>query len=322
MSIKQVITGAVLCLVASMSWGAMFPVAHIAMQHIDPFYFSLIRYLGVAVILSVILLIKEGRSAFKLEGRGLLLTVLGAMAFTVYNMCIFWGQSMMGEAGAIAASISEVLMPMLSVIIMWLITRKAPKRYTLFSIALALIGALLVITRGELNFFLTAREHVLPLGLMLVAVTGWVIYSMGGSRFKQWSVLRYSTLTCIMGSLVSMAIVGSATAAGALSAPSLDTLWQIKYEMAFMIVLPGLAALLSWNLGMKLLTPVNGVLFINAVPVTTFVIMAFQGYHIGSFELYGTALIIFALVHNNMQQRKSAATTAGKRRFGAHAAKV
>jgi len=305
MSKKQVIMGALLCLIASMSWGAMFPVAHTALQQIDPFYFSFIRYFFVAVILSVILFLKEGKAAFKLEGKGLLLLILGTLAFTVYNMCIFMAQSMMGESGAIAASISEVLMPMISVIIMWVITRKAPKRYTFWSVAIAFVGALLVITNGKPAFFQEAGQHIFPLSMMLIAVIGWVIYSMGGSRFKHWSVLRYSTLTCLLGNLVSFAVVGSASAAGVLPVPTLETLWAIKYEMAFMVLLPGLAALLSWNLGMKLLTPVNGVLFINAVPITTFIIMAFQGYHIGQFEVYGTALIILALVHNNLQQRKT-----------------
>ncbi len=322
MSIKQAIAGVMLCLVASMSWGAMFPVAHIAMQQIDPFYFSFIRYFFVAVILSVLLWMKEGRSAFKLERKGILLTVLGTCAFTVYNMFIFLGQSMMGEAGAIAASISEVLMPMIAVVIVWMITRKAPKRYTILNIGLALIGALLVITNGKLSFFLTVGENLLPLFMMLIAVIGWVIYSMGGSRFKEWSVLRYSTLTCILGNLVSLIVVASASTAGVLPVPSLDTLWSIKYEMAFMILLPGLAALLSWNLGLKLLTPVNGVLFINAVPITTFIIMAFQGYSISTFELYGTALIIFALIHNNVQQRREMASVNDKRRIGAPVTKV
>ncbi len=75
--------------------------------------------------------------------------------------------------------------------------------------------------------------------------------------------------------------------------------------MAFMVLLPGLAALLSWNLGLKLLSPPNGLLFINFVPITTFVIMAFHGYQISNYEFFGTLLIIFAIIRNNMHQRKT-----------------
>lgn len=301
---RKIAIGSILCLIASMSWGAMFPVAHIALQHIDPFYFSFIRYLAVAVILSAVLWMKEGKASFRLEGNGGKLLFLGTMAFTVYNMGVFFGQQLMGEAGIIAASIMEVLMPMITIMIMWITAKKTPDKFTLISIGIALAGALLVITNGKLTLFMTAGQHLVPLLLIFVGVVGWVLYSMGGAQFKAWSILRYSTLTCLLGSGVSFIIVTLATAFGLISVPSWDTVFTIKYEMAFMILLPGLAALLCWNSGMKLLSPINGILFINFVPITTLVIMAFQGYQISGYEIYGTLLIIFALLRNNMHQRK------------------
>ncbi|OPA79165.1 EamA family transporter [Paenibacillus selenitireducens] len=302
---KQIVIGSILCLIASMSWGAMFPVAHIALQQIDPFYFSFIRYFVVAVLLSVLLWMKEGKASFRLEGRGKTLLFLGTMAFTVYNMGVFLGQHLMGESGTIAASIMEVLMPMISIMVLWITTKKAPNKYTLTSVGIALAGALLVITNGKLAFFMMAGQHLVPLLLVFVGVLGWVVYSMGGSRFRDWSILRYSTLTCLLGSAVSFVIVALASAFHLLPVPTLDTILSIKYEMSFMILLPGLAALLCWNSGIKLLSPINGILFINFVPITTFVIMAFQGYQISSYEFFGTLLIIFALIRNNAYQRKT-----------------
>ncbi|MGM1045717.1 Permease of the drug/metabolite transporter (DMT) superfamily [Paenibacillus uliginis N3/975] len=309
---KQIVIGSMLCLIASMSWGAMFPVAHIALQQIDPFYFSFIRYFVVAVILSVLLWVKEGRASFRMEGRGKTLLFFGTMAFTVYNMCIFLGQQLMGESGTVAASIMEVLMPMISIMVLWITTKKTPNKYTLTSVAIALTGALLVITNGELAFFRMAGQHLVPLFLIFVGVMGWVVYSMGGSRFKDWSILRYSTLTCLLGSAVSFVIVTLASVFHLLPVPTWHTILSIKYEMSFMILLPGLAALLCWNLGIKLLSPLNGILFINFVPITTFVIMALQGYQISNYELFGTLLIIFALIRNNAYQRKTTRVNHGR----------
>jgi len=302
---KQIILGSVLCLIASMSWGAMFPVAHIALQQIDPFYFSFIRYFVVALILSLLLWMKEGKASFCLEGRGKSLLFLGTMAFVVYNMCVFFGQQLMGESGTIAASIMEVLMPMISIMVLWITTKKTPNKYTLASVAIALIGALLVITKGNFEFFRMAGQHLISLFLIFIGVLGWVVYSMGGSRFKDWSILRYSTITCLLGSAVSLVIVTLASVFQLLPVPTWHTILSIKYEMSFMILLPGLAALLCWNQGIKLLSPLNGILFINFVPITTFVIMAFQGYQISQYELFGTLLIIFALLQNNVYQRKT-----------------
>lgn len=304
MNKKQVILGSALCLIASMSWGAMFPVAQVALHKIDPFYFSFIRYAVVAAILSAILWMKEGKAAFRLEGKGKALLFYGTMAFTVYNMFVFSGQHLMGDTGTITASLIEVLMPMISILFVWITAKAKPPGYTMVSMALCLAGAILVITNGKLTFFTMAGKSLFPLLLIFIGVTGWVLYSMGGSRFKDWSVLRYSTLTCLLGSLVSLVIVSIATMLGLLPAPSLQTLGSVKWEMAFMITLPGIVALLSWNAGLKMLTPLNGILYINFVPITTLIIMAFQGYHVSMFEIFGTLLVIFAIVRNNLVQRK------------------
>lgn len=103
------IIGALACLIASMSWGAMFPVADHALEYIDPFYFSLIRYGAVAIVLMVLLLMKEGKRAFRLEGRGKLLVFFGTMAFTVYNVLIFLGQMLMGKSGVMVADRKSVV---------------------------------------------------------------------------------------------------------------------------------------------------------------------------------------------------------------------
>ena len=313
---NKLILGSILCLIASMSWGAMFPVAHVALQHINPFYFSLIRYFIVSLILVVILWAKEGKSAFRLEGRGKALLFYGTMAFTVYNLLVFIGQHLMGESGTVAASIMEVLMPMISILVLWITTRNKPKKYMLTSIVIALIGALLVITNGKLSFFAMAGQHLFPLLLIFVGVVGWVVYSMGGETFKDWSPLRYSTLTCLLGTAVSLVVVGSGTAFQLISVPTWPDILTVKYELSFMILLPGLVALLSWNAGIKMISPLNGILFINFVPITTFIVMAFQGYQISMYELFGTLLVIFALLRSNAYERKAAAidnTTAKKR---------
>ncbi|MGE7273626.1 DMT family transporter [Brevibacillus panacihumi] len=315
---KPIITGSILCMIASVSWGAMFPVAHIALQQIDPFYFSFLRYFFVTVILCGLLWIKEGFSAFRLEGRGKALVFFGTMAFTVYNMGVFLGQHLMGEAGTIAASIMEVLMPMISILLLSVTTKKLPPSYTWTSIAIALVGALLVITKGSLAFFATASEQVFPLLLIFAGVVGWVVYSLGGGHFSNWSTLRYSTLTCLLGTAVSFVIITIGSLFQWIPVPSWESMMSVKYEMAFMVLFPGLAALLSWNAGIKALTPLNGILFINLVPITTLILMSFQGYEISMFECYGTLLVIFALIRNNHFQRKQlghrvAAREKGKR---------
>jgi len=263
-----------------------------------------LRYLAVSVILGILLLMKEGKKSFSLEGQGKKLLFFGTMAFTVYNFLIFAGQDLLGHNGVIVASIMESLMPMISILILWVFKSARPMKYTIASMFLALIGAILVITNGSLSFVFLLKDNVIPILFILIGVIGWVIYTMGGNHFNGWSTLRYSTLTCILGTAVSAIITFLATAMG-LSVPTAEVMQSIYGEMIFMIIFPGAIALLSWNLGIKLLTPINGILFINLVPITTLAIVFIQGGSLSSYELLGTFLVIYALIQNNYFQRKN-----------------
>src|SRR5699024_11304862 len=115
---KNFLCGSLLALTASVLLVAMFLVANHSFQYIDLFYFTIFRFIPVAIILVIILWIKEGRQAFKIEGKNLPLWFF-SIGFAVYNLFIFWGQEMLGESGVLLASIMESLMPMISVLIIW-----------------------------------------------------------------------------------------------------------------------------------------------------------------------------------------------------------
>lgn len=297
---NSVIWGAFLCFIAAVSWGAMFPVAHAAFKHIDPFYFTLIRYGTVTIILVILLLWKEGRQAFKLEGKGIKLWFFGTMAFTVYNLFIFWGEDLLGEPGVMVASVMESLMPMISIIIAWIFIKKHPHSFTFTCVIIALVGAMLVITKGDFKGFFSATDDIFPTLLIFIAVIGWVVYTMGGDEFSHWSALRYSTLSCLLGTLTAAIFVIIATLIGYVSVPTVEVVIKTSPHSLFMIIFPGLIALLGWNVGVSILSPINALLFINFVPVTTLVISIYQGHNITTFDIIGTVLIIFSLIANNI----------------------
>jgi len=300
---KRVLWGGFLALLASISWGSMFPVANHSFQYIDSFYFTIFRYIPVAVILVILLWMKEGWKAFKPEGKGLAIWFYGAMAFTVYNLFIFWGQEMFGETGVLLASIMESLMPIISVLLIWFLSKKKPSIYTLSFIGLAFIGVLLVVTNGELSFLLTMHKQLFPLIILFLGVVGWVVYTMGGDQFPNWSILRFSTLTLIYGTGTTTILVLLTTAFGWIEAPTMAAIYAVRYDMLFMVIFPGLIALLGWNEAVRILKPINSLLFISFVPVTTLIIGFFQGYNLSIYDVVGTIFIVTALLLNNIYQR-------------------
>lgn len=230
----------------------------------------------------------------------MLLWFFGTMAFTVYNLLIFWGEDILGEPGVMVASIMESLMPMISIIIVWLFYRRRPYSFTLICVVISFVGAILVITKGNIGAFLSATNNIIPSLFILIAVVGWVVYTMGGDKFRGWSVLRYSTLSCLLGTLSAVIIVGIATMIGYVSIPTVDTVQAVTPHLLFMIIFPGVIALVGWNVGVSILSPLNALLFINFVPVTTLVISSIQGNHISAFEIIGVGFIILSLLANNI----------------------
>lgn len=111
-------------------------------------------------------------------------------------------------------------------------------------------------------------------------------------------------MTCLFGTAITGIITAILTAQGYVSVPSIKVVAAIKYDFLFMITLPGIIALLSWNYGIKILSSINGILFINFVPITTLLIMVIKGYNITAFDIVGTLFVIIGLILNNIYQRK------------------
>jgi drug/metabolite transporter (DMT)-like permease len=298
----KLIVGALFCVIAGVTWGAQFPIAGSALKLIDPFYFTLLRYIAVSLILVLLLIVSEGTKALSFEGRAKWVWFYGTMAFTVYNFLVFLGQKTAGPSGAVLASIMMALMPITSVLVMWVDNKTAPSKFTLGCIVVAFLGVSLVITKGDISV-LSTSGNLIPALLILTGVFAWVIYTIGGSNFT-WSPLRYTTLSCILGTASALVIVVLATIAGYLKVPAVDALSTIRWEMGYMIVISGVLAVFSWNAGNRALTPINGILFINLVPVTTFVISILSGYNMSKLEVVGAVVTIAALVSNNLYQRE------------------
>ncbi|HLS23860.1 MAG TPA: DMT family transporter [Pseudogracilibacillus sp.] len=299
---NSIFIGALLAAIASMSWGAMFPVANHAFQYISPFYFTLIRYIPVAIILVILLYFIEGKKSFKLEGKGFILWFYGTMGFTIYNLFIFWGQDLLGDPGVLLASIMEALAPIISILIVWVVTKQRPYIFTIATIIAAFIGVFIVVTNGDVSLLFESGRFI-PLFILFLAATGWALYTFGGSRFDGWSVLRYSTLSCLYGTLTATIVVLIFTGFNMIEVPTLAQVYAVRYNMLFMILLPGLFALLFWNKAVLMLKPINAILFINLAPVTTVVIRLLQGYSISIYEYTGVFLVVLAILLNNLYQR-------------------
>ena len=295
--------GGGLLLLAAIAWGGLFPVAMVTLPVLDPFHMTAIRYGITALIFAVLLVVAEGPQALRTDGRTIRATVLGSFGFAGLGLFVFVGlQHSRPEHGAIIMATQ----PLIAAVVAWLLrgVRPAPATWTLLGVALA--GVLLVVTKGH---FAGLFDGGTGLGdvLMLAGAVSWVIYTLGAADFPSWSPLRYTTLTCVLSLPAIFGATAIARATGYVSTPSAADVESVGWQLAYIVGISSVLGVLAWNTGNKLVGVVNGVLFINFVPVTVFAIRIAQGHRFQPIEFIGAALVIGALVANNLIVRKSAA---------------
>ncbi len=296
---SSVVTRGVLpLLVTAVIWGGMFPVATSILQSMDAFHLTLIRYGITALIFAALLRWHEGSASFASEGRVFSVAALGTLGFAGFSLLVFSGLALSRPEHA---AVIMATMPLLTALLTWAVRGVRPSRLTFGAIGVALLGVLLVVSKGRADFL---HEGSIVGDLMVLAgALCWVAYTMGGASFPQWSALRYTTLTTLAGA-VAIAIATLAAVELGIAHPTdaaaiVATGWQIVY----MIALASVFAVLAWNRGMQVLGAANGVLFSNFVPITAFAIRAWQGQRYGAPELLGAVLVIGALLANNLVPR-------------------
>lgn len=299
----DVATGVVLVFTTVLIWGVQFPIAKSAFDHVDPFHLALARY-GVPMCLLVSWLVfTEGMSSLRFDRRAGAATVVGVIGMCGSPALVFGGLAMTRPE---IAAIIIAIQPILTAIVLWAWKGKRPDGFSLLCIAVAFIGVFTVITGWSTDLGGQPRELIGNAMIALGALC-WVIYTISGERFADWSVLRFTALTMLPGSLGHLVLVAALTYLGVIVTPGLAQWQAVSWQAGFLIFVGVLAAMLMWNAGNKRIGSLNAMLFVNLIPVVTFLVQYWQGARFTPVELFGAALVVLALLANNLALRARAA---------------
>ena len=291
--------GAALLSFTAIAWGGMLHVAKPMLVTLDPFWLNGIRYAIAAPLFAAILVLVEGRRALSFEGQALRAAVLGTVGFAGFGIVALLG--VRGTRPEYAALILA-MMPMITALIGWLRGLARPSAFASFCMVLGLAGVLLTASQGSPSRILEGSVGSAE-ALVFAGVACWAIYTQGIPRFSSWSPLRITALTSLASLPGFAGLVALATWSGLVTTPDAEVLVETGWGMAYIIAVATILAMLAWNAGIKRLGPLNGVLFINLVPVSAFAIGIAFGRRFSSSELIGAALVILSLVASNAYAR-------------------
>ncbi|MCX5406593.1 DMT family transporter [Streptomyces sp. NBC_00335] len=291
----------------ALAGGGMFAVAKSGFDHLDPFHLVAARFAVAAIVFVALLAMKEGISALRFDGRILKIWWLGTIGFAGFNLFVYVGlQTIPSQSSALVIA----TMPALTVLAIWARSKKRPHAATLGFVALALFGVALVLGNGNPLSVVTGGVGFGGL-LTLVGAAGWVIYSTGAAaNFPDWSPLRYTTLTCLLGTVSILVITAVSSLAGWIPSAEFEDYTASWWQILYMAIPASVIAMLGWFTAIRDLGPANGALFVNLVPVTAFVVQAFLGHVPTGPEIAGICLVLGALIASNFHSRSRTAKAA------------
>lgn len=305
METKNYGRGVLMCLIATISWGGMFPVMTSALTFVDPFTFTCIRYALAGLAFVVVLKIMD-KTTHRYTAKELLLCwFFGTCGFAGFQFLVFEGQRLAGPEGALTASIMMATMPLQAFLFNWIVRKVVPAPFVLGFILLSFAGIVLVATKGDFTGLVNNPSGYGPQLLIILGALCWVIYTAGASFLPALSPVRYTTITTGLGLISAVIITGGMIAGGAIAAPTLEAYSHVIPHMIYMSTAAGFVGVLAWNIGNKMLTPLNGTLFMDVVPTTAFIISALSGVIPHPIQIIGALLTISAVIGNNLCIRRN-----------------
>jgi drug/metabolite transporter (DMT)-like permease len=253
------------------------------------------------LIFIAILWAAEGRQALRYGGRFLPAAAYGLVGFCGFNILVWWG---LAYTRPEHASIIMALQTPMAALAVWLTRGLRPAPFTVGCIAAAIAGVLVVVTKGDPAHAFQGGSLVGDLLVFLGAVS-WVVYTMAGAHFSGWSPLRMTVLTCIPGTIGLIAINTLTIGMGWSVLPTVEQIWSVKWQLGYFVVFTVVLGVLGFNNGVKYLGALNAMLMLNLVPIIVFGIEAWLGRSFAGIELAGAAIVIGALVANNLYLRRT-----------------
>lgn len=279
----------------------MFSIGKRALPIVDAFGLGTLRYFFGSILFVALLWAIEGRQALRFDGRFVPAAIFGLIGITGFNVLVWVGLTRTRPEHA--AIIMAMQTPLIALAV-WLTRGQRPARFVIGCIVTALAGVFLVVTKGEPARIFEGGA-ILGDALVFLGAVSWVTYTLAAGRFAGWSPLRLTVLTCIPGAVGLFVANGIAIAAGIATLPSAAAVASIGWQIAYFSTCTVVLGVLGFNFSVKYLGPLNTMLTLNLIPVCVFAIEAALGRSFAAIEIAGAALVIGALVANNLYLRRT-----------------
>lgn len=292
------LVGAGLCAASAFGFATLSILAKLAFaEGLSLTGFLSLRFGGAALLLLIILGVKQGRAVFPDRRLVAILFLLGGLGYFTQSSLYFLGLQ------RIPASLSSVLLyiyPVFVALNMWVVEGRKPTRLEAGAMALALVGAAL--TASPWDALRGVGPDVLGVLLVLGAAAGYGVYIVVSNRYVHRAGPLISTAWVALGASVSFGLTGLFARTWVVPATS-----RAAALLLGLIVFSTILPLATFFAGMRRVGPTAASLLSTLEPVFTILLAALILHEtLTRSQWAGGALILGAVVLLNLPARRAA----------------
>jgi drug/metabolite transporter (DMT)-like permease len=278
-------------------WSGNFLVARLMRDKIPPIQMSFWRWVLALLILLPFCLGHLRREWPRLRANLPFLALLGGVGVTAFNCFVY---AALHHTTVVNASLVNSLLPVVTFTLAYLILRQRLSPRQVAGLAVSLIGAAVVICRGDLRQIVEVAPNRGDL-LVFVGMSFWALYTV---------LIRWRPL-----GLHPMAFLGATVAFGVLFHIPF-VVWELGARggfavtpeavgaLVYLAIFPSILAYIFWNRSVARLGPGKVGIFMHLLPIFSAVLAVLVlGERLGLYHLVGFAIIVSGILLVTLPQR-------------------
>jgi drug/metabolite transporter (DMT)-like permease len=275
---------------AVLFWAGNFVVGRAAREVVPPIAFNFWRWTVALLVLLPFAWSELGRHWAAVLREWRILAGLGLSGITVFHSAVYLGLS---SAEAINGALYFATSPLFFVLLAWLLLGDRIRGAQALGIAASIVGALLVIGRGDPRILLGLQFGRGDLWLVLSVVV-WALYSVLLKR-RPAELPPLALLTAIIGYglILLLPLYGAELWSGRTVAVGPASLASLAYVALF----PSVIAYVCWNRGVREVGPSQAGLFMPLLPVFSAALaVPFLGERLAWYHCVGAVLVMAGIL--------------------------
>ncbi|MBB3908093.1 drug/metabolite transporter (DMT)-like permease [Anoxybacillus rupiensis] len=242
-------------------WGGAFIAGKIATVSLHPVSVAFFRFFGASLILFPLMRWREQQAKVPTKKDWGMFALLGLTGIFLYNVCFFIATK---YAPIVKSSLVIAVNAPLITLFSGLFLKEKINAKSILGMVMALIGALYIITNGQLSVIV--KLGLSPIDFVLVgACLSWSIYSVIGKVvMKKYSPLAATTYATGFGTLFLFPFALYYTSFTAIKASN----WEVWISVLYVAVIVSAISFVWWYNGIQKVGASTASIFINVMPIS------------------------------------------------------